>query len=376
MNEKDNKKEWERYCLNELEKVMPILVSLGFSIEKNQPHIGGERYLMTGRRDVGGGGKKLVLIGKNNRDDSRVIIKLSSDKEGIKEIEQERKSRQILGEIDFAYRTFFMPEEVLYKKEGRYLLFITKYVEQDRTFISRDLDEQFFLALRAFETQEGVHATTYSHAEVIKKAFGNVDAEDYFKFFLLFINNVKKDNPNKKIIGIMEKGLTFLKDHKHVIDRYCGFLTHSDFVPNNMRVKDNNVFLLDHASIYFGNKYESWARFINFMVHHNSALEKALVNYIRNNREKDEYLSLRLMRVYKIGFLLQFYSKSLKLASGNSKKITLLRLDFWSYVMDRTINDEEIERKVVINFTKKEDSLRSVDEIKRQKEMLGGKRLI
>ena len=371
------KKEWLSYCEKELEGAIPILTSFGFSIDKEQPHIGGERYLMIGRRDVGGGGRKLVLIGTNNRNDERVIIKLSSDKEGIKEIAQEHKSREILAKIDFAYRNFFTPDEVLYKKSGKYLFFITKYISQDRTFISRDLDEQFFLALRAFEMQEGVHATTYSHAETIKDAFGMVDAEYYFKTFEKFIASVKSEKlDNKNIASTMEKGLDFLKFNKKIIDRYSGFLTHSDFVPNNMRVKDNNVFLLDHASVYFGNKYESWARFINFMIHHNRALENALTSYIKHNRDKDEYESLRLMRVYKIGFLLQFYAKSLKKASGNNRKITLLRLEFWAKIMDLIISDEEIPRELVTTFTKKEDSLRSLDELKRQKEMLGGKRRI
>ena len=39
------------------------------------------------------------------------------------------------------------------------------------------------------------------------------------------------------------------------------------------------------------------------MVHHNPDLEKILSEYVRANRGEEEYLSLRLMRVYKLGFL-------------------------------------------------------------------------
>ena len=44
--EEKYKKEWEEYKERELSALLPILDKLGFEIEKEQPHIGGERYLM------------------------------------------------------------------------------------------------------------------------------------------------------------------------------------------------------------------------------------------------------------------------------------------------------------------------------------------
>ena len=83
-----------------------------------------------------------------------------------------------------------------------------------------------------------------------------------------------------------------MEEHRTVIERYSGFLTHNDFVPHNLRVSGKEVYLLDYSSMLFGNKYESWARFLNFMIHHNRPLELALANYVRTNRGEEEYLEL------------------------------------------------------------------------------------
>lgn len=373
----NSKQEWNDYCKQEIFKITPIIENLGFVINSEQVLIGGERHLMTHARDVGGGGRKLVLMGSRREDAKKVIIKVSNDPEGIKEIERERSAREVLHRINFAYRTFFTPEEILFVRKNGYLIFITSYIEQDRPFITRSLDEQFFLSLQAFETQEGTHATTYSHAKTIKEAFGLADADYYFSSFDQFRkNSIKNDPENKNLSDTMDRGLEFLLKNKITINHYSGFLTHSDFVPNNLRVSGNKMFLLDYASIHFGNKYESWARFINYMVHHNRALEMALSNYVRQNRGEAEYLSLRLMRAYKLGFLLQFYAIALNKTAGNSHKITKLRLTFWSNVMVLIIEDNEIPRQMVVDFTNEEDLLRSDDEIKRQIEMVGGKRLL
>jgi len=374
---KDSKQEWDDYCKEELQKFTPLILNLGFTLNKEQVHIGGERHLMSHSRDVGGGGRKLILMGKRAEDNKKVIIKISSEKEGLKEIENERKAREVLDRINFAYRNFFMPQEILFQNQNNKIIFITSYIEQERTFITRSLNEQFFLALQAFDTQEGVHATTYSHTKTIKEAFGIADAKYYFNSFAEFRKTALINDPlNTSLAQTLDRAQEFLLQNKQIIDRYCGFLTHSDFVPNNLRVSGNNMFLLDYASIHFGNKYESWARFINYMVHHNRALESALSNYVRQNRGAEEYLSLRLMRVYKLGFLLQFYTKCLHKTTGNSLIITKLRIDFWTKVMAYIIEDKEIPRQLVVDFTDEEDSMRTEGEIKRQAEMLGGKRLL
>ena len=89
----------------------------------------------------------------------------------------------MLKKINFAYRNFFIPEELLFTKKDGYTIDVTAYIEQERPFIMHELEEQFFLALRAFETQEGVHATTYSHAATIREAFGTMGAREYIQTF-------------------------------------------------------------------------------------------------------------------------------------------------------------------------------------------------
>ena len=46
MSEINEKQKWEEYTERELSSILPILSRLGFEIEKEQPHIVGERYLM------------------------------------------------------------------------------------------------------------------------------------------------------------------------------------------------------------------------------------------------------------------------------------------------------------------------------------------
>lgn len=374
MNAMESKAAWEQYRDTELLAIRPILSELGFALDKQQVHIGGERYLMAGARDVGGGGKKLVLTGERTHDHKRVVIKVSSAPAGIQEIERERASRILLHTLNFAQYAFSSPEELLYVKRDGRLIFITSYIEEERTFIEHELEEQFFLALHAFETQEGVHATTSAHTQTIKDTFGIVGAADYLSLFEKFRKNaISSDPDNAKLADVFTRASAFLKENKTVIERYSGFLTHSDFSPQNLRVHNRTLFLLDYASIYFGNKYESWARFINFMTQHNPALERMLVEYVRKNRSEEEYLSLRLMRVYKLGFLLQFWTDSLAKTEGDLHELVRLRVSFWTETMRAVLDDTPVPEELVHSYLVQQAKLRSEEEKMRQREILARK---
>ena len=52
------------------------------------------------------------------------------------------------------------------------------------------------------------------------------------------------------------------------------------------------MYLLDHSSLRFGNKYEGWARFRNFTTFYNRPLEEALLLYMRNNRAEEKCFRL------------------------------------------------------------------------------------
>ncbi len=367
-NEKEAR---DAYRREELLQALPILEELGFGLDQNQVHTSGERYLMAGARDVGGGGRKLVLTG-TQRGGKKAVLKISSEDEGVREIERERTARQVLAKIPFTLSTFHIPEELLFEKRGKHSIFATKYIEQEVPLLARALDEQFFLILRAFETQEGVHATTSKHAAVIRDTFGMIGAEEYLKNFDTFSEGALKAVPEDTELALaLGRAREFLQANKTVIERYSGFLTHADFVPNNLRVEGTTLYLLDYASLHFGNKYESWARFLNYMVHHNPALEHALLDYVRKNRGPEEYLCLRLMRAYKLGFLLQFYAKALMLTQGDTRKIIQARVLFWTKVLNCILADAPLPSADVNELVRLEAELRTEEEKARQSELIG-----
>jgi hypothetical protein len=372
MSPNDLHKAWETYKERELPGVHPALLKLGITLDDEQVHLSGERFLMAGARDVGGGGYKLVLVGRKEESGRRVIIKVSSDPEGIKEIVREREARRILGKLDFASETFATPEEFYFGKRAGLTICVTAYIEQERGFLARPIDEQFFLALRAFEAQEGVHATTYEHARTIRDAFGVADVRFYLTAFKAYCADACAHDPsNEALAEAFRLARDFLSDNSSVIEHYSGFLTHADFVPHNMRISGNRLYLLDYASMHFGNKYESWGRFLNFMVHHNPALEGMLARYVRENRGKDEHLSLRLMRVYKLGFLLKFYTGSLALTSGDLHALVRARIIFWTNVLGALLADIAVPEEVIEQYLRERNRLRSAEENARQREILG-----
>ena len=124
----------------------------------------------------------------------------------------------------------------------------------------------------------------------------------------------------------------------------------------------------EYRTVHFGNKYEGWARFLNYMVIHDPALEKLLSDYVRENRGEEEHLNLQLMRVYKLGFLLEFYAKSLSETDGDLRTLTLERIDFWNEVLKFILKGQDVPATFVEEYKVKRDKLRSEDEKKRQRE--------
>jgi hypothetical protein len=370
-----NATSWEDYRDKELGQIVPILSRLGFSLDDTQLHIAGERSLMMARkRDVGGGGYKLVLTGKRDADGKKVVIKVSSTEGGKEEIGREREMCKDLHQIEFAYRTFDSPKEILFVHEGPLCIHITEYIVQDRSFFEHTLQEQFFLALQALEAQEGVHATTSRHKALVHHTFGISAPDAYLSSYETFAREaVASDPSNRALAEALARGTQFMYEHKTTLARFGGFLTHADFVPNNFRIAGGRLYLLDYASIHFGNKYEGWARFINFMNHHNVELEKTLVEYVKKNRSADEYLSLRLMRVYKIAFLLRFYAQNKHLTEGNLLELTKERVVLWTAALNAVLNDTDIPAETIQHYLARMSELRTEDEKARQREMLGKK---
>ncbi len=368
----NEKQAWDAYRKSELHRIQPVLETLGFVLDDAQVHTGGERYLMMSARDVGGGGLKLVLVGKRVSDGKKVVIKVSREPEGILEIERERESRQLLSTLPFAVWTFHIPKELFFGRRGEYLLFVTEYIEQAVPLFARTLDEQFFMSLKAFETQEGAHATTSGHSSGVRESFGIMGAKDYLESLDAFSAQAWAHDPqNFELAQTLARTREFMQEHKTTIARYCGFLTHADFVPNNLRVEGHTLYLLDYASLHFGNKYESWARYLNYMVHHNPALEHALMDYVRENRGAEEYLSLRLMRVYKLTFLLQFWTNSIAHTAGDMHELVRARITFWTKVLNCILGDVPVPVGDIEHILKEEARLRTDEEKARQRELIG-----
>lgn len=368
MPDTKNKQEWKKYCARELTAVLPILEKLGFQLDREQPHLGGEKYLMLAVTTASG--KKLVLLGRRKKDNKRVIIKVSSDPNGIREIQHERTRRAALQKISFAYQTFFSPQEILFTKHGKFTISIQEFLEHERPFTERPPQEQFFLALKAFKAQESAHATAYKHIKLIKKTFGSKNSRDYMRTFNTFKEYISKNLAAKEHLrALMEKAERFFQTHAETIEQYSGFLIHTDFVPHNFRIIGDKIYMLDHSSVRFGNKYEGWARFVNFMTLYNPALEQALVEYVRNNRTKEESLSLRLMRAYRLGELIYYYTNTLSKSSGNLLALNRARIDFWSRALEAILENKTLDKNVIEEYKKTRDSLRDEDEKQRQKNL-------
>ena len=351
---------WLSSKKEELENISATLGGLGFSLDEHQPHMSGERHLMT--RD------KLVLAGKHSHNKERVIIKTSKHPGGKKEIETEKQSRDILKSLAFTKKNIVFPAELYFGEHDGSLVWVTSYVPQEKVFVAHTLEEQFFLALRAFEAQEAFHATTFEHLRTIKNTFPVFNAKENIAKFETFKKTISSNCHDEKLNETLSLAEDFLKSHKTTIDRYSNYLVHQDFVPHNFRIKDNEVYMLDCSAVYFSNKYEGWARFLNYMVIHNPALEKLLAAYIFENRGAEEYLSLRLMRVLKIGELLEYYSRSLAKTTGDLHTLTEVRIEFWHKVLQSILADTPLSEEVRSDYITKRDSLRSPEEKERQKE--------
>ncbi len=356
---------WEEYKKDTLSVLTPMLKDLGFVLEQEQPHVSGERYLMQAITTESG--RKLIMLGRRINDNMRVVIKVTRDKGGVRELEHERICRNVLHKMNFAHGVFFSPNEVLFVRKNGYTISIQTFIEQERPFLERTLQEQFMLALKAFKSQEGARATTYSHGRMVSKTFGQQNATQYINAFESFVSNTAKARADDGTLHeILANANSFLKKNYETIEQYGGFLTHTDFVPHNFRVVNNVLYLLDNSSLRFGNKYEGWARFINFMTLYNPELGHALVEYVHLNRTPKESLSLKLMRVYRLGEIIWYYVNTLDKCSGDLRELNEERVRLWGTVLKSVLCDENVSADYLKEYRAKRDVLRSKDEKQRQ----------
>jgi hypothetical protein len=349
------KKAWETYRDAEFPRAREALVRMGYWLPDVQPHLSGERYLLSG--------KKLVLLATRIKDGAQVVAKVSSDAKGRKEIEREHECRTTLHALSFAYFPFHSPQEYEYRVEDGCRIVVTEFIAEEQGFLTRPFEEQFFLALGALKTQEGVQATTYAHTRTVKGVFGMESVDTYLKAFDEYTKSAITD----EVRHAMQNARDFLTKERQQIERYSGFLTHTDFVPHNFRIKEKQLYLLDHTSLAFGNKYESWARLMNYMVLYNRQLELALHDYVRLNRTPEELTTLRAMRAYKLGFLIAFYIAELAKTNGDLRALAEARIAFWAEVLEGIVSDTPVSDARIAAYKEARDRLRSPEEKERQK---------
>lgn len=361
---------WELYCREELATLSPILTELGYVLDEVQPHIGGERYFMQAVTTQSG--RKLILLGTRIEDGLRVVIKATSDTDGKHELRHERLCREVLATIKFAYSVFFTPKEVMFLEQGGQIIAIQEFIEQERTFISRPTPEQFAFALRAFKAQESMHASTYEHERLVRSTLGIIHTNDYLSSFTTFAEYIRVHSEGThELNSLLAHAKEFLLAHKERIEQYTGFLTHTDFVPHNFRIRDNQIYLLDYSSLRFGNKYEGWARFINFMALYNPELETALMQYVHDNRAPEELESLQAMRVYRLGEIIRYYVDAQNRSEGDLYTLNSLRVNLWSQGLTNLLNHSDVlfTPDTIARYQSARDSLRSESEHVRQKDL-------
>ncbi|MFM2374313.1 MAG: hypothetical protein RLZZ234_308 [Candidatus Parcubacteria bacterium] len=339
------------------ETIVSTVASLGYILDAEQLHIGGERALMSAH--------KLVLTGSTQKDNERVVIKVSLDTLGAQDITREHAVRELLQGVRFALRNLAFPQELFFGMRGGYTISVTEFIVQERVFVDYPLREQFFMILKLFEAQEEFHATTYEHTKTLRGTVPVWDAEEYCADAQHIKEMVASLFPTCTAVSRLVELLDTSRTH---IDQFSGFLDHTDLVPHNFRVKEGSLFALDQVAIRFGNKYEMWARFINYMLIHNPELADLLVRYVEEKRGKDDATMLRIMRCYKAGVLLRYYAETTEKSTGDMHELSKARFLFWDQVLTHLLNEEPIPREMVQRYIHTRDTLRSDDEKKRQRE--------
>lgn len=355
---------WNEYLKTELPKIATLLAPHHIALAADQPHTKGERFLIQALTTIGG--KKLILLGTDTARHIPVVIKATNDYAGKQELLHERTCRTLLHEMNFSYESFHSPKELLFIENRDYTIYVGEFIEQSSSFLDRPLEEQFSFALRALKAQEHTRATTAGHVRAIKRVFGTRNSDEYLLMLDGFIVTANTNDASPETLLLLEDVRNLLKKNTERIEQYGNFLTHTDFVPHNFRIRDNTLYLLDFSSLRFGNKHESWARFLNFMTLYNRDLEQLLITYVEKNRSHEERESLQLMRLFRLSELIAYYANTLKKSTGNLRTLNEVRMQFWSNVLKAELKNERVDSSIIEAYTHTRDTLRSDDEKSRQ----------
>ncbi|MCD5381999.1 MAG: hypothetical protein LR017_01635 [Candidatus Pacebacteria bacterium] len=352
-------KTWQEFVAHEKTSLQPFLTKHNLVLTPEQPHISGERFLMSG--------PKVVLLATNMQG-VPYVIKTTENPESKKEIEAERHTNTILKELPFAYKKILSPSEHIYTKEGKRIIIVTEFIKETTPFLTLSLKKQFDLILGAFTMLAGAHATTASHQKITQYSFDVWDADAYKNAASRFVHNAGIcSDVSSTLLTTLKKAIRLFNSNPDTITRYCGFLTHNDFVPHNFRFSGDAIYLIDQSSLVFGNKHESWARLMNYMNLHNPALERALDTFVLKNYASEEYDSLRSMRIYKLIELLSYHCNAVKTSSGDIQTLSKARVCFWEAVLVSIFENSQLQEHIRTQYIAQRNNLRSTAETARQK---------
>ena len=102
------------------------------------------------------------------------------------------------------------------------------------------------------------------------------------------------------------------------------------------------------------------------MTLYNPELENLLITYVEKNRAPEERESLQLMRIFRLGEIITYYTNTLKNSAGDLLKLNQTRVKFWSNVLEAELGNKRINRETVEAYKNNRDTLRSQDEKNRQ----------
>ncbi len=299
---------------------------------------------------------KRVYVGRD-KNDEKVIIKISNSYGGMEEIKSEKRAQDTLSNVTFSQEKILFPEEILYKESPQHTIRITKFIDQEKVFSAYSSEEKFFMIIKELETEEAFYANTYEHIGVVKNIFPVSHATDYIRSLKSFEVGPKKGD-----------ALKLLEKNVDLIETRSNYLTHTDFVPSNFRVSGGHLYMIDLSSMHFANRYEGLARFLNWCIIHDLKLEELITEYIKKNRGEEELLCLRLMRIYKAGFLINHYKNTLNKTQGDLHILNQKRLDLWQYFLECLLDNKSIDQSMVEKYRTERNDLRSTGEVERQKE--------
>lgn len=344
----------------EINSLSKLVSTIGFELEAEQPHIDGERFLASP--------EKYVLVGKRKKDGLKAIIKASSFALAKKEIKTEKRVRDIISSFAPFKKAILIPKEVFFGKKKQYQIFVTEYIPQEKVFISLPFKKQFETIVETFNKREVLNGKTFKAVQSMYKDFPFLKTEGYLDNFKKFQNSVLEKYRTPGIEEAMGEAYKYIRANAATIDQQCEHLVHSDFAPHNFRVNGDQLYTLDCSAFLFGHKYEELARLLNYMVIHNPLLEKKIKNHILKTGGANEYLNLRLMRIYKIQFLLKFYTQALSKTTEDLLALTTHRVEFWEEVLRCVMQDRDLDSKILQVYLNNRDNLRSEEEKKRQRE--------